>query len=205
MTSPGGLVVQYDETLNEIAGRGLEGLAVRPRSDGGSWVAVLWEGGYSDPGKSEHVDHFPMAPLLVVHDLPAGATGFEHRLEDFPANPLDVPVPEGEEPEAQRFRAPDLVWHRLPGGEWGFIVLLSSENRSPDRRYHHRWIQRFDQNGKRVGKPVDIETSLPPDMQDLNWEGLGWFEEGQRLVTVHDDPDDAGPTEALVIELPEGW
>ena len=82
---------------------------------------------------------------------------------------------------------------------------MSSENRSPDPRYHHRWIQRFDQDGKQVGDPVDIEKSLPANMQDLNWEGLGWFEEGKRLVLVHDDADDAGPTEALVIDLPEGW
>ena len=203
-----GLVVQYDETLSPVSGRGLEGLAARPADAGGSWIAVVWEGGYPRPDKSLPRggvdDYFSMLPLLVVHELGAGEKGMIHTLADAPALPLRVHTPKGEEPEAPRFRAPDLVWHRMPDGSWGFIVLLSSENLAGDPRSRLRCLQRFDRNGAPVGDPLDIEKLLPDTMQDLNWEGLGWFDPGKSLVTVYDA--DAGTrSHAFVIDLPEGW
>jgi hypothetical protein len=202
-----GLVVQYDETLAEIAGRGLEGVAVRPGDDGGSLVAVVWEGGYPRPdkGASNTPDTFAMLPFVVMHPLEPGAGNVVPDLEDHPPIPLHVPMPEGDEPEAQRFRAPDLVWHRFPDSTWGFIVLLSSEDLVDEPAYHHRWLQRFNLEGDCVGEPLNIETGLPENMLGLNWEGLDWFEEDTRLILVHDDPDPVATPEALLITLPEGW
>lgn len=191
-----------------MAGRGLEGLAVRPGENGESLVAVVWEGGYSRPDKSlspDIDDYFPMLPLLLVHPLEAGTTGMLHVLEEYPAIPLLVPTPEGDGPRAQRFRATDLVWHRLPDDSWGFIVLLTSEDLAESPAYHYRWLQRFDMNGQIVGDHLDVENSLDGNMLGLNWEGLDWFEEGESLILVHDDPGDGKSTEALVLVLPEGW
>ena len=42
------------------------------------------------------------------------------------------------------------------------------------------------------------------DYENINWEGLGWFEEGKSLIAIYDGlPLD--PPFALVIELPTGW
>lgn len=50
LVADGGIVQEYDDPLSELAERGLEGVAVRPLPDGTSRVAVVWEGGYPNPG-----------------------------------------------------------------------------------------------------------------------------------------------------------
>jgi hypothetical protein len=69
-----------------------------------------------------------MRPLVVVHDLNSGVRGVELKMRDAKlAVELEVPKPAGNEPEAQRFRAPDLVWTRWRNGsaeDWGFLVLI---------------------------------------------------------------------------------
>jgi hypothetical protein len=40
--------------------------------------------------------------------------------------------------------------------------------------------------------------------ENINWEGLGWFEEGKSLIAIYDQvPKD--PPFALVIEVPQEW
>ncbi len=40
--------------------------------------------------------------------------------------------------------------------------------------------------------------------ENVNWEGMGWFEEGKSLVIIYDaKPKD--PPFAFVIEIPEEW
>jgi hypothetical protein len=40
--------------------------------------------------------------------------------------------------------------------------------------------------------------------EEINWEGLDWFEEGERLITIYDTwPKD--PPFALIIQIPEAW
>ncbi|NIM98001.1 MAG: hypothetical protein GTO24_07975 [candidate division Zixibacteria bacterium] len=42
------------------------------------------------------------------------------------------------------------------------------------------------------------------DYENINWEGLGWFEEGESLIAIYDQvPKD--PPFALIIEVPEEW
>ncbi|MGQ0720965.1 MAG: hypothetical protein ACT4PE_05235 [Candidatus Eiseniibacteriota bacterium] len=227
-----GLVAGYGRDVAELGGRGVEGVAVRALPGAASRVAVLWEGGYPEvailpAALRERAKGVAMLPLIVVHDLPAGArsveVGAEARLVQ-----LDVPRPPGEEPTAQRFRAPDLVWHRLRSDDpesWGFIVLLSSgwavppapgsieecRTSGPDGRplrWCHKWLQRFTAEGARVGEPFDLENALPEPLRTVNWEGLAWFEPERSLVLVYDERVAAravDPQEAVVVPLPEGW
>lgn len=220
VTEDGGLI-EYPNPLAEFGNMGLEGLAVRPLPDGSSRIAVLWEGGYPEhwdvpwqlrdlsTQQQTTVGRTSLRPVVVVHDLEAGKSSMEIKRVDpiF----LKVPTPAGDEPEAQRFRAPDLVWHELSGGgseNWGFIVLLSSKNAVENRSFAHKWLQRFDGTGEPFGEPVEIKSLLPEQadskLKTANWEGLGWFEHGRRLVLIHDDYPKGTPT-AVVVNLPTEW
>lgn len=224
-----GRVVRYPVEWEETDGRGLEGLAVTPAGAGDSRVAVLWEGGYL----RTHGEHGVAAarPRVLVHRVAAGAHGGELREADVERRvELRVPEPAGREPHAQRFRAPDLVWHRWTDAASareveGWIVLLSSGwGERPDpgsveecaavtddgrpRRWCHRWLQRFTTDGAPAGDPVDLDPLLPERVRWTNWEGLGWFEAGRALVLVYDESvaDRAvDPQQAFVLDLPPGW
>jgi hypothetical protein len=117
---------------------------------------------------------------------------------------LDVPKPKGRGPRAQRFRAPDLVWHRFPGGEWGFIVLLTSKNSVDRPKFEYHWLECFDLQGKRLGKRLDLSVVTGQDLPGVNWEGLDWFEQGKSLILIHESYPADTPT-AFVWQLPEDW
>jgi len=146
-----------------------------------------------------------------VHDLKKGQTKakikMKHKKEyELLEIELDVPKPDGQEPQAQRFRAPDLVWYKDGMNDWGFIVLLSSQN-SPKEgktKYKHQWLQWFTIDGRPLGKPLDLKAIIPAQLKGANWEGLGWFEEGRSLVLIHDKPPKGHPT-AFVVNLPDDW
>jgi hypothetical protein len=227
-----GLVARWDASLAEWGGRGLEGLAVRTEPDGSSRVAVAWEGGYPEcgslpAGEKDACGH-ARRPRVVVHRIPAGARGLE--LEPAAAlvdTELHVPVPPGDEPCGQRFRAADLLWITLPGGDDGFLVLLSSgpgtsepapagsdcecpkrERDGQPRRWCHKWLQRFDQAGQPVGEPWDLDEVFPAEIATGNWEGMGWWEEGESLVLCYDEEwtdRRMDPQRVLRVWLPEGW
>ena len=209
LVSDSGIIAEYDSELAEIGKRGLEGLAIRPLPGGASRVAAMWEGGYADFGQMPRGAQVRSArlPLVVVHDVPRNAQVGRVRLSDAAATiELTVPRPPGEEPEAQRFRAPDLVWTRLSGapGDWGFIVLLSSQNGVPKPTYALKWLQRFNMEGKPVGEPLDLATVLPAGLAAVNWEGLCWYEPGKRLVMVH-EAETKVPPHAFILDLPAAW
>jgi hypothetical protein len=208
-----GVIAEYPHPLAEFGNRGLEGLAVKPRPDGSSRVAVLWEGGYPGyqlipPPLRERVPRVALRPFILVHELKAGATQVNVEMKDaLRVIELEVPLPEGQEPEAQRFRAPDLVWYtpsKGGQGEDGFIVLLSSQNGvgTPEYRYH--WLQRFNGLGKALGQPLDLDARVPEELRGANWEGLAWFEEGKSLVVVHEKGSRPAVV-ALVVPLPDVW
>ena len=208
-----GLIAEYDSLLGEFANRGLEGVAVRPLPGGVSRIAVVWEGGYPDYASvpwslRDSVGRRAMRPLVVVHDLNSGVRGVELKTRDAKlAVELEVPKPAGEEPEAQRFRAPDLVWTRLPGGspdDWIFLVLIVSQDSVERPQYLYHWLQRFDLKGKPVGEPLDLAQFLPKDIGHANWEGLSWFEPGKSLVLVHES-NGRLPAHAFILNLPESW
>ncbi|HTG72932.1 MAG TPA: hypothetical protein VMB70_04150 [Terriglobia bacterium] len=208
-----GPIAEYDSLLGEFANRGLEGVAVRPLPGGISRIAVVWEGGYPDYASVPWsvrgvVGRRAMRPLVVVHDLNSGVRGVELKMRDARlAVELEVPKPAGEEPEAQRFRAPDLVWTRSPGGspdDWIFLVLIASEDSVEQPQYLYHWLQRFDLKGKPVGKPLDLAQFLPEDVRDANWEGLSWFEPGKSLVLVHEG-NRRQSCHAFILNLPEDW
>jgi hypothetical protein len=204
-----GIVAQYPESFTEFGGLGLEGVAARPNPDQSSAVAVVWEGGYPEPEKipvqiKESVRKLAFNPLILLNKIPKNETLQHLRNKDLTIVELQVARPEGTEPEAQRFRAPDLVWYKLSENEWGFIVLLSSLNRAEPAEYKYLWLQRFDMQGKPVGDPFDLKKVLPDELKPLNWEGLGWFEPGKSLVMTYDNLGEESP-EAYVIDLPKGW
>jgi hypothetical protein len=214
-----GIVAQYDDPFAEFAERGLEGLAVRPIGESSSRVAVIWEGGSLD--KSELPDQLgktlagkALKPVIYVHDL-APATS---RVKAYKENAttivtLRVPSPEADSGVAAgslplRFRAPDLVWHEWTSSsgtrEWGFIVLLNS--------YGPRWLQRFDMTGEPVGNPLDLDTAVAEviqndDLKDANWEGVAWFEPGERLILVHDvgKQEKLPNPSAVIMSIPQDW
>jgi hypothetical protein len=102
---------------------------------------------------------------------------------------LEVPKPDGDEPYAQRFRAPDLVWTRFRSNssdDWGFLVLITSQNGGERPQYAYHWLQRFGMDGKIVGEPLDLSQYLPQETCSANWEGLSWFELGKSVVLVHE-------------------
>jgi len=207
-----GVIADYDNPLSDFGNRGLEGLAVRRLRDGSSRVAVLWEGGYPEykdvPAQLQtHVGRLPLRPVVWVHDLKAGEAGTEVKSKNaVQVIELEVPKLGGREPQAQRFRAPDLVWHKQRGNAWGFIVLLSSQTspKEGNPEYVHMWLQRFRADGRPLGKPLDLKAIIPAQLKGANWEGLGWFEEGKSLVLIHDKPP-KGPPTAFVVNLPDDW
>jgi hypothetical protein len=204
-----GIVVQYPESFTEFGGLGLEGVAVRPNPDESSAVAVVWEGGYPEPEKipfqiKEAARKIAFNPLILLHKIGKNETVQKMQNNDLTIVELQVSRPEGTEPQAQRFRAPDLVWYKVGEEEWGFIVLLSSLNRAEPPEYRYLWLQRFDLTGKPVGEPFDLKKILPDDLKPLNWEGLGWFEPGKSLVMTYDNLGEETP-EAYVVDLPKGW
>ncbi len=214
-----GVIAQYGTPLTEFGNRGLEGVAVRRLSSGTSKVAVLWEGGYPEyqavPEQLRSiVGPLPLRPVIWMHELTKGQTGVDVRddgKQGVVPQTLSLDVQEiGDDPPptAQRFRASDLVWHEINKSthELGFIVLLSSENspREGNRVFQYQWLQRFDTVGRRLGVPLDLNQVLPEALRQRNWEGLGWYEAGKRLVIVHDAPPAGIPT-AYVIDIPEDW
>jgi hypothetical protein len=227
-----GPVAVYGRDLAEVGGRGCEGLAVRPLPGGASRVAVLWEGGYPEAASlprlfRDRAGGRAAAPTVVVHDIPAGASGLDVGPAEARRIELRVPLPAGVEPYAQRFRAPDLVWHRLDPDDdasWGFVVLLSSGwGRQPDAgtdaecpkivngrplRWCYKWLQRFTTSGEPVGDPFDLDGVLPGALTHVNWEGMGWFVPGESVVLVYDErvaERTVDPQEAIVVPLPAGW
>jgi hypothetical protein len=208
-----GVIAEYGSLLGEFANRGLEGVAVRPLPGGVSRIAVVWEGGYPD------YDSVPwslrgtagrqaMRPLVVVHDLDPGVRGVELTMEGAKlAVELEVPKPAGEEPLAQRFRAPDLVWTRSQHGstdDWIFLVLIVSQDSVDRPQYLYHWLQRFNLSGKPVGGPLDLAQFLPTEISHANWEGLSWFEPGKSLVLVYEG-NRRQPAHAFILNLPEDW
>lgn len=206
-----GPILEYDYPLSEFGRRGLEGLAIRPLPDGSSRIAVLWEGGYPSassiqPQIQASAGTASMKPLLFVHDLGPGETTDRVRWSDgLIRTELQVPIPEGAEPAAQRFRAPALVWHRpASAAEWSFIVLITSENATSKVEYRYHWLQRFNLRGQPIGEPLDIATLAPADIASANWEGLAWFEPGKSLIMVHEGFRDL-PPHAFIFDIPEDW
>jgi len=224
-----GLVVDYDDPLGEMANAGLEGLAVRSFGGGRSEVAVLWEGGYLEgdrvpPVVQEYKSPKAVKPFIVIHEIERDAkpiTQYKSRRTKA-TRVLDVPQPPGNPPSAQRFRAPDLVWEdpteRAQSGteNSNLIVLLNSRAafRDPklkpedDARQSLLWLQRFSRDGARIGLPLDIDKKVPSAFGSLNWEGLGWWQEGKTLILV----DDAGilrpatqPPAVCLVDIPPEW
>ena len=202
-----GMIADYAAPLAEFGKRGLEGLAVRRFPAGRSRVAVLWEGGYPEYMQvleqlRRRVGRRALQPMIQVHDLNPGERDVQVQGSNLIL--LDVPVPKGREPRAQRFRAPDLVWHTVRTGQWGFIVLLSSRNSAGPLVYQYHWLQRFDLRGQRIGKPIDLDNTVGGELAGVNWEGLCWFEEGESLALVHEShpkPDAV----VYILPLPKDW
>lgn len=120
----GGWVAEYDDPLGEVGERGLEGVAVRTCEGGESRLAVVWEGGYmrseelaaplARRGEDVLLGDRSARPVIFTHSLAADALGVE-TIADTSARYVELQptLLPGEEPSVQRFRAPDLIWHKL--------------------------------------------------------------------------------------------
>ena len=162
-----GTVYSYESYTSEIGNRGLEGVAVHPTKP--NLIAVVWEGGYPEPDdlppalRQEELRKSAIAPFIITHEINAAVPAGSRVNVTGQVTTLNVPKPAGEAPDAQRFRAPDLVWYPQPNGEDEFIVLVSSQN-SPlagDRAYGYIQLIRFDKRGQVVGDPFDVKAALP--------------------------------------------
>jgi hypothetical protein len=206
--------MEYDDPLTEVGEHGLEGLAIRPTTDGGSRVAVLWEGGYPSPTdvSAQLVTSLAtqaLRPVIILHDVAKGATNERHRMDRARREDiieLQTPLPVGDDHQDQRFRAPELVWHSSGAGQWNFIVLLSSYSPAQNE-YKHLWLQRFGMDGKPIGPPADIDNLVPAQLNVMNWEGMASYEPGQSLILVDDRGGirRSGPPTAVVVQLPQSW
>ena len=217
LVTDGDWVAEYDDPLAEVGERGLEGVAVRACDSERSHIAVVWEGGYM---RTEELAA-PLArrdgevllgdrsarPVIFTHTL--GADTLEVRtIADTSGRYIELQTAllPGDEPAAQRFRVPDLVWHKLDGDRWGFIALLNSSSAEPVR-FDYVWLQRFDLQGQPVGDPIDLDAKLPANLRGLNWEGLAWYEEGKSLVLIDDISEErpGGPPYVVIVALPREW
>lgn len=239
-------LMRFNSSVTEKGNRGVEGLAVYPLSDERSRIAVTWEGGY--PLKSllpvvRGIRATQAAePILILAEIKKNDRDLW--LVDTTAyRTVVTPKEKSAGPLGQRFRVPDLVWHRwseAAGMDTGLIMILSSENNPPDdsgekTEYKHKLLMRYDTNGQPVGSPIDINAqakvrfnAINPDLmadwsqqtrthfvkirslledhdwENVNWEGMGWFETGRQLVLTYDaSPGD--PPFAVTIDIPEEW
>lgn len=194
-------------SFSEFGNRGLEGLAVRALKGQREW-AILWEGGYPDarilpPDVAKERSWEALRPLVVLYDE---ATRKLRKVT------LKVKRPAG--PWEQAFRAPDLVLAPEGVEGWRFLAILSSEHALPngvqEPKYAHRWLQRFDESGERVGEPLDLDAlCAKAGWKDLagsaNWEGLSWHVAGESVALVFDTwPRGVAPA-LIVVPLPAGW
>lgn len=218
----GELIVQFPSKLSPIANRGLEGLAIKstPEKDGKYQVAVVWEGGYpwmdKLPPKYSAIERKHNDPYFAVFDIDP-AVKYDLTLDDATSRGLLVTpkdLDKLDEPDAQRFRASDLVWYKD-----GFIVLLVSEN-SPlsfpisfdDLKFLHQKLVRFDIKGNPVSGMSAININDQQVVEDVglkgrnpNWEGLCWYEENEKLLLVFDKfPEDVDQV-AIIIDIPKEW
>ena len=211
LLSEEGIVAEYDDPLSEVGTRGLEGLAVRAQADGGSEVAVVWEGGFIRtrdlplPLRSLMKDTTVNA-VVLVHTVPAGAVNLDVRESpDVRVVTLKVPVIASRSSRDSSLRVPDVVWYRLENGRWGFIAILNA--------FDVQRLQRFDaETGEPVGEPLDLGLveSLPDSVRrlELNWEGLDWFVDGEALILVDDTSRNRDTTQSpylVVLPLPDEW
>lgn len=213
LLSYGRVIKTFSKKFTEFSNRGLEGLASRLLFEDCQIYefASLWEGGYpavndisiglvaSDVKNS-------MAPVIVTNTYDSNFQLGQSRIIELNMslvnNWVDEKMKDGEEPYANRYRAPDLVWY-----QGGFIVLLSSERSIPKdskdkNRYKSKLLQRFDINGQSIKGPFDLNTELG-DLSKLNWEGMTWNEYGKSLLLINDD-DKKNPI-VVMLELPKKW
>jgi hypothetical protein len=155
-------------------------------------------------------------PVVVTHEIKPNQAGVKLTFGDDRERELvELKVAQPDRyKERLEFRTPDLVWHQWHGDadktEFGFIVIVNSRI-ARNKQFGPRWLQRFDRTGNQVGSALDLDEEakkvLGHDrLEGANWEGLGWFEAGKRLVLVHDEPNkvDDIPV-ALVVDLPSSW
>lgn len=194
-----GVLAQFNQTVTEFGNRGVEGVAALGMASGATRIAAVWEGGYplvsSLPEQIQHaLGHNPLLPILIIADIPrnamelfvndstsyrilqtpkirdAGKVETAPILTDSELPKAAEPAPQTAPPFAQRFRAPDLVWHtwlRDKEIDTGLIVLLSSENAplrgsGATREYKYKELQRYDQQGKPFGNSIEINALVKP-------------------------------------------
>lgn len=209
-----GVLAKFNQTVTEFGNRGLEGAATLALPNSASRIAVVWEGGYpavaSLPEQIQNaLGHGPLQPILVIADVPRNASELfiddsaSYRVLQTPrvkdagnasVAPIIVdselpksaePSPQTAPPFAQRYRAPDLVWHIWSDGkdvDTGLIVILSSENAplrgsGAKREYKYKDLQRYDLQGKPVGSSIEINALVKPlfdsvlPTQTAKWSG----------------------------------
>ncbi|MBD3298435.1 MAG: hypothetical protein GF341_07265 [candidate division Zixibacteria bacterium] len=191
-----GLIARYPPAMNEFGNRGVEGLAVRS-ANGGSEVAVLWEGGYGYlpliPFELQPpIGHEPLKPVVIIHPIPNDSTvgwvSHDNRLIT-----LNPPEPPGEVPDALRYRGADLVWHQWQDADStvdGFIVVIAASNSPKDNSPTHLTgeLQRFDLHGEPVGDPIDLHAEALRLLNDavLNQDDRLPDSLAEHMQTVHE-------------------
>lgn len=176
----------FGKEFDEIAGRGLEGVAVCWHNS--RWqVAVCWEGGYFDrKTKLEGEFTRPRVALLSWEPGKKQSSDPEHVFE------LDVVQPS----KGQRFRAADLAW------DAGHLLVLLASTDKTRRKKAHTWLQRFDLDGRRLGDPVKLEELWGPYRDDKNWEALDYTLDGKGLVLGYDEKDETKHRALVVFDRP---
>ncbi len=91
----------------------------------------------------------------------------------------------------------------LEGNPLGYPIDINEHAKKAMDNLDHIF---YESIGIRMAKHMKaaIESLRASDWENVNWEGMGWFEKGKSLVLIYDKhPDD--PPFAMILHLPENW
>lgn len=136
------------------------------------------------------------ATALVWHQLDDGEEGFIVLLSSENAPPQNSGV-------SREYKIKILQRFDLQGDPVGNPLSINEMGREAFKKIGNEILEGLS---PQMTQHIKNITSLlnEGNWENINWEGLDWFEEGKSLITIYDKkPID--PPFALIIELPEEW
>ena len=136
------------------------------------------------------------ATALVWHQLDDGEEGFIVLLSSENAPPENSGIP-------VEYKIKILLRFDLQGNPVGKPLSINEMGREAFKKIGE---EVFEGQSPQMTQHIKNIMSLlnEGNWENINWEGLDWYEEGKSLITIYDKkPID--PPFALIIDLPEEW